>query len=189
MLAKSSLIYSVFFLLSTKSLQSAEGMPQFASESFPSQLFWLVLTFTSLYIFISFVILPRIRSNLRLRKNKISNDLDRAESIKNETEKIIEDYNKKIEDAKEKAHNQLKNSLKKANDELIVKLSELREQTDKKLKNAEKEIMSYKEKIEKEIDTTANNISEIILSKILNEGYNMHDINNIIKKSTSYSES
>ena len=189
MFVKSSLIYSIIFLLSTKSLQSAEGMPQFASESFPSQLFWLVITFTTLYFFISFVILPRIRSNIRLRKNKISNDLERAEHIKNKTEKIIEDYDKRIEDAKEKAQNQLKNSLKKANEELTVKLSELREQTDKKLQNAEKEILSYKDRIEKEIDTTANNISEIILSKILNEGYNMYDFNTVIKKSTSHTES
>ena len=101
MFAKSSLIYSIIFLLSTKSLQSAEGMPQFASESFPSQLFWLIITFSTLYFFISFVILPRIRSNIRLRKNKISNDLERAENIKNKTEEIVKDYDKRIEDAKE----------------------------------------------------------------------------------------
>ena len=188
MFAQNGIIYFIVFLFIIKSVQSAEGMPQFASESFPSQLFWLLITFSSLYFFISIIILPRIRANIRLRKNKISNDLERAANIKSQSEIMIEDYNKKIEEAKEKANAQLKNSLKKANEELTLKLSELSEQTAKKLKNAEKEIMSYKESIEKEINTTANNLSEIILSKILKEGYNINDISSIVNKLTSKPE-
>ena len=52
-------------------------MPQFNAETFPSQLFWLVITFVILYVCMSFIILPRIRDNIRLRKNKISNDISK----------------------------------------------------------------------------------------------------------------
>ena len=76
---KGKLLYFCLFLLSSNCL-SAEGMPQFNASSFNSQLFWLVLTFTALYLIITYLILPRIRENIRLRKNKIANDLDLIES-------------------------------------------------------------------------------------------------------------
>ena len=94
MFAQNGIIYFIVFLFIIKSVQSAEGMPQFASESFTSQLFWLLITFSSLYFFISIIILPRIRANIRLRKNKISNDLERAANITSQSEIMFEDYNK-----------------------------------------------------------------------------------------------
>ena len=78
---KGKLLYFCLFLLSSNCL-TAEGMPQFNAKSFNSQLFWLIITFTALYLIITYFILPRIRENIRLRKNKIANDLERAENIK-----------------------------------------------------------------------------------------------------------
>ena len=85
---KGKLLCFVFVLLSSNCL-AAEGMPQFNAKSFNSQLFWLIITFTALYITITYFILPRIRENIRLRKNKIANDLERAEKIKAEIEDMI----------------------------------------------------------------------------------------------------
>ena len=67
-------------------------MPQFNAASFPSQLFWLVVTFVLLYVCITFLILPRIRDNIRLRKNKIANDIERTELLKEQIEKTVQDY-------------------------------------------------------------------------------------------------
>ena len=85
---KGKFFCSSYFLLACNSF-AAEGMPQFNAKSFISQLFWLIITFTALYLIITYFILPRIRENIRLRKNKIANDLERAESIKEEIENII----------------------------------------------------------------------------------------------------
>ena len=72
---KGKLLYFCLFLLSSNCL-AAEGMPQFNAKSFNSQLFWLIITFTALYITITYFILPRIRENIRLRKNKIATNPD-----------------------------------------------------------------------------------------------------------------
>ena len=96
---KGKLLYFCLFLLSSNCL-TAEGMPQFNAKSFNSQLFWLIITFSALYITITYFILPRIRENIRLRKNKIANDLERAENIKAEIENIISQSNIKLEEAK-----------------------------------------------------------------------------------------
>ena len=66
-----ALIYVYVMLISSYSV-AAEGMPQFNAKSFNSQLFWLAVTFGLLYILVTYLILPRIRDNIRLRKNKIT---------------------------------------------------------------------------------------------------------------------
>ena len=102
---------SLIYLFYNKNLFSAEGMPQFNAETFPSQLFWLVATFAFLYVCMNFLVLPRIRDNIRLRKNKISNDIERAELLKEQIEKTIQEYDIKIMQAKNQAMEITKNAI------------------------------------------------------------------------------
>ncbi|MGF1608104.1 MAG: F0F1 ATP synthase subunit B' [Kiloniellales bacterium] len=83
-------------------------MPQFDPSSFPSQLFWLVLTFTALYLVLWRAVLPRISSVLEQRQEKIEDDLTRAEKLKAEAEEVLAAYNKALEDARAKAQADLK---------------------------------------------------------------------------------
>ena len=107
---KGKLLYFMIFLLSGNCL-SAEGMPQFNAKSFNSQLFWLTISFVTLYLIVTYFILPRIRENIRLRKNKIANDLERAEGIKVEIESMISQMNIKVEEAKNQAQKMIKESI------------------------------------------------------------------------------
>ena len=50
-------------------------MPQLNPEFFISQLFWLVLTFTFLFVFLWRISLPRISMALKKRENKINDDI------------------------------------------------------------------------------------------------------------------
>ena len=113
---KGKLLCFVLFVISSNCL-AAEGMPQFNAKSFSSQLFWLIITFATLYIIITYFILPRIRENIRLRKNKIANDLERAEIIKVEIENMISQSNIKFEEAKNQAKKIIKDSLLRSNKE------------------------------------------------------------------------
>ena len=109
-IVKGKLLYLILFLLSSNCL-SAEGMPQFNANSFNSQLFWLILTFAVLYLIIAYIILPRIRENIRLRKNKIANDLERAENIKKEIDDMVSQSNIKFEEAKAQVQKIIKDTL------------------------------------------------------------------------------
>ena len=163
-------------------LIAAEGMPQFNSKTFSSQLFWLILSFSILYLLVSFVLLPRIRENIRLRKNKISNDIERAEKIKNEIEKMTLMYNNKIEDAKNKAKNMVKKSLIKSANEYNDQLEIVKKQIDKKRTEAEEKIKSYRNDIEKTILTSAISISSVILSRLNYKQMSQEDLEVLIKK-------
>ena len=116
---KGKLLHFCLFLLSSNCL-AEEGMPQFNAKSFNSQLFWLIITFTALYLIITYLILPRVRENIRLRKNKIANDLERAENIKIEIEKMVTQSNLKFEEAKNHVQKTIKDTLKTTKDTLKV---------------------------------------------------------------------
>ena len=121
-------------------IAAAEGMPQFNSKTFSSQIFWLIVTFGILYFFITLMILPRIRENIRLRKNKISNNIERAESIKTDIEKMIKEYDIKIEEAKNKAKTMIKKALIKSANDYKNQLDLVKKQIAKKQLEAEQNI-------------------------------------------------
>ena len=162
---KGKLLYFCLFLLSSNCL-AAEGMPQFNAKSFNSQLFWLIITFTALYITITYFILPRIRENIRLRKNKIANDLERAENIKVEIENMISQSNIKLEEAKNQAQKMIKESMLRSNKEYDNQIDTIKKQIANMQIKAEKNITEYKKSLEKDIEKSTISLCAVILSKL-----------------------
>ena len=62
------------------------GLPQFDPSTYPSQIFWLLLTFGILYTVFSKKILPTLSNIIETRQNHIQGNLDTAEKLKNEAE-------------------------------------------------------------------------------------------------------
>ena len=162
---KGKLLYFCLFLLSSNCL-AAEGMPQFNAKSFNSQLFWLIITFTALYITITYFILPRIRENIRLRKNKIANDIERAENIKAEIENMISQSNIKLEEAKNQAQKMIKESILRSNKEYDNQIDTIKKQIANMQIKAEKNITEYKKSLEKDIEKSTISLCAVILSKL-----------------------
>ena len=81
-------------------LAAEAGMPQLDPKYWVSQAFWLILVFTTLYIAIAKFYLPKIKSNLDNRENKIKDDLDDANKFKEISESKMKEYEKILEDAK-----------------------------------------------------------------------------------------
>src|SRR3974390_1648371 len=63
--------------------------PPFDSHTFPSQLFWLTLTFVALYLLMSRVALPRIASILEDRRRHIGDHLAEAQRLKGQSDAAI----------------------------------------------------------------------------------------------------
>ena len=171
----------IFFLLASNTL-AAEGMPQFNSESFNSQLFWLTITFATLYIIITYFILPRIRENIRLRKNKIANDLERTEKIKVEIENMIVQSNIKFEEAKNQAQKIIKDSLLRSNKEYNNQIDSIKKQIANKQIETEAKIAEYKKNLEKDIHKSAITLCTVILSKLNFKGSTAEQIQEKLSK-------
>lgn len=83
-------------------------MPQFEPSTFASQLFWLAVTFTLLYVLVSRYAIPRLGEIMEQRQRTVEDDLDRAKQLKAETETSIRAYEKALADARSKAQELLR---------------------------------------------------------------------------------
>jgi F-type H+-transporting ATPase subunit b len=77
--------------------------PPFNSETYASQVVWLVIAFVALYVLLSRVALPRVAAIFAARSGKMQADLDAAERLRLESEAAIEAYEKALADARAKA--------------------------------------------------------------------------------------
>lgn len=76
-------------------------MPQLdaASSLFISQLFWLAVSFALLYLLLSRVLLPPLTGIMQQRKDTVSGDILRAQTLKEEAEQAREQYERTVADA------------------------------------------------------------------------------------------
>jgi F-type H+-transporting ATPase subunit b len=86
---------------------AAEGeakLPQLDIQTYPSQIFWLIVSFIVLYFLVSKIAVPRISDVLEERQERIADDLDKAETLKKESEQVRAEYEKALAEARDKAH-------------------------------------------------------------------------------------
>ena len=86
-----------------KAATEAAGMPQLEFSTFPNQIFWLVITLVVIYLILSRVALPRIGSILTDRQNTITNDIAKAEELKQQAHEAEEAYNRALAEARAEA--------------------------------------------------------------------------------------
>ncbi len=79
---------------------TASGLPQLNLESFPSQIFWLVVTLVILYLLFSRVVLPRVGGVIEERHDAVEDDLDRTADYKRRAEEAEKSYQKALSDAR-----------------------------------------------------------------------------------------
>ena len=134
-----SIFLNFFF---TKKILAAEsgGMPQLNPEFWVSQIFWLTLTFGILYVVLSKLILPKISSNLELRKSQIQENIEAAEKQRESSEAKIKEYDEIILKSKLEAKNIFREAREKVIRDINSKQNVLDKQIDEEIQKAEKEI-------------------------------------------------
>tara|TARA_B100000809_G_scaffold102190_1_gene100771 strand:+ start:721 stop:1212 length:492 start_codon:yes stop_codon:yes gene_type:complete len=78
-------------------------MPQLEASTFISQLFWLAITFVGLYLVMWKVVIPRVADVLRDRQERLDDDLEKAEALRNEAASVLEAYEKTVADGRARA--------------------------------------------------------------------------------------
>jgi F-type H+-transporting ATPase subunit b len=79
------------------------GMPQLDVSTFPSQLFWLAVTFIILYVLMKRLALPKVETAITARRNRLDDDLARAAQFKSEAEATLAAYQQALAEARANA--------------------------------------------------------------------------------------
>ncbi|MGE0251267.1 MAG: F0F1 ATP synthase subunit B' [Dongiaceae bacterium] len=149
-------------------------MPQLDFATFPSQLFWLVVSFTLLYLLMTYVALPRMGKLLDARSSRIRADLDRAEQLKAEADSISHSYQASVTRAREEANKLLQAARDEASAKFTVRQGELARNLDAKIKQAESSIEDAKAKARQEVEAMAETLAQDLVKQLLKESNHNH---------------
>jgi len=154
----------IFFIYMSSAAYAAEtvGMPQLDPKSWVPQIFWLILTFGFLYVVIAKIVYPRLSESIEQRNDYISDLVDEAKKLTEQTDKLNKQYKDFIKDSNHKAQEIIANERKKLNIEFNKKQDELNDKISQITVEAEKEINTFK----------LNSIDQIkVISKSLTEQF------------------
>jgi F-type H+-transporting ATPase subunit b len=79
------------------------GFPPFQSQTFASQLIWLVVAFVLLYGLMAKWALPRVGAIIENRQKRISGDIADAGKLKQQSDEAVAAYEKALADARARA--------------------------------------------------------------------------------------
>jgi len=167
-------------LLPNQAFSSEAGMPQLNPEFWAAQIFWLVLIFSSLYLVVWKIFLPKITYSIENRKSKVVNDLNETKKLKDDAEKKLERYNLIIENSKKEAKKIIEDSRKKLDRDIESKKQKFNIEIEKELVSAEKEIIDLKKSSILNIKNIAADISGEIINQIINTEVNKSNVSAIV---------
>ena len=173
------------FTISEAYLLAAEaGMPQLDPTYWASQAFWLILIFTLLYLALSNLFIPKIKDNIDSRENKIKDDLDEAQKLKNLAEKKLKEYEQSIENVKKEAQKIIFESKNELNAQLQSKKKEFDKEIENEIKTAEKEIEILKKESLNNISKISEEMASKVIEQISGEPMNQSSVKAAILEST-----
>ncbi len=129
-------------------------MPQLDFSVFPSQAFWLLISFMLMWLIMAKMIVPKITDILNRRQRKIDDYLSAAAEFKQTAEDILEKY----EQALHQANAQAAEYLRKAAEDLDKKTAEREEETSRRLVEM---LAESEKKIEEDRRLTIDKIEKI----------------------------
>ena len=174
-----NLIFLSFLSVEAYAAESG-GMPQLNPEFWVSQIFWLILTFGTLLIALSKLILPKISANLESRKSQILENIEAAEKQRKESEFKIKEFDDLVAKSKIEAKNILAQAREKVQKDISSKRESLEKQLDEEIKKAEDEISALRKNAPEKINKIAIDTSSELVKKLIGADVNASSISAIV---------
>ena len=174
-----SIFFNLFYFKEVFAAESG-GMPQLNPEFWISQIFWLTLTFGVLYVILSKLILPKISSNLELRKSQIQDNIEAADKRRESSEAKLKEYDNIVLKSKSDAKNILGDAKENALKEINAKRKTIEKQIDEEIEKAQQEINVLKKSAPEKINKIAKEMASEILKKLIGSEINNSSISAIV---------
>ncbi len=148
--------------------QAAGGsFPPFDGSTFPSQILWLVITFGLFYLFMQRVVLPRIGSILETRRDRIAQDLNEANRLKEEADQAFATYEQELAEARGKAHEIAQAARDAAKADADTERANIEAEMTERIEKAEAEIATVTQKALAEVDNIAADTTATIVTHLI----------------------
>ena len=178
-------LFLSIFLFSAVNAAEKVGMPQLDTEFWISQIFWLAITFSILFVLLSKFILPKISANLEIRKSLILENISTAEKKREESESKIKEYNEIIKKSKNEAKNLMNQAKKKLMKDINQKKETLEKDLTNEIQKVEIEIQEFRNKAPEKINKIAVETSTDLLQQLIGADVNSSSISTIVNDLSS----
>lgn len=142
-------------------------MPQLDPTWFASQIFWLAITFLTLFIILSRIILPPLMGIMTQRKETVEGDLSTAQTMKAQAAEAKELYERTLAEARARSQQLLNDAMQEQKVRAEQAGKELENQISKKLSDAESRIHAKKNELMTALTPAASELAQLIVTKLV----------------------
>ena len=148
-----------------KADETKAGLPQLDFNTYPSLIFWSVVSLILGYLLMKYLVTPNIKSILNNRETNIQNDLVKAKTSSQETEKIKENIINSQSELRSRSQSIINQALSEAKQYIINNEKDINQKLNEKVEKAEKKIVDTQKLV---INEVINNAEELTIKVVQN---------------------
>ena len=184
MLYFTKLFLTSIFIINVETVIASEaktGLPQLDLNTYPSLMFWSIISLIIGFALMKYLVTPNIKSILNSRETSIQNDLVKAKTSNQESEKIRQSIIKSQEDIKSKSQKIISEAILESNQSIEKKEKEISAKLELKVSEAEKKIIDTQNTVINDVINVAEEITADVVRKFTDIKYDKSNVKKAIK--------
>jgi F-type H+-transporting ATPase subunit b len=151
------------------------GFPPFKTETFPSQLFWLTVTFAFLFVVLWRVAGPAISGTIAARRQRINDDIAEAQKARGDADRASAAYQTALAGARARAQALADDNRKTVGVEIDAAKAKADEDAQKALSQAEQQIVQARDAARAHVTKAAQDAAAAIVQRLIGETVSADD--------------
>ena len=184
MLYFTKLFFTSIFIINVETVIASEentGLPQLDLNTYPSLMFWSIISLIIGFALMKYLVTPNIKSILNSRETSIQNDLVKAKTSNQESEKIKQSIIKSQEDIKSKSQKIISDAILESKQSIEKKEKEISAKLELKVSEAEKKIIDTQNTVINDVINVAEEITADVVKKFTDIKYDKSNVKKAIK--------
>jgi len=144
-------------------------MPQLDLSTFTPQLFWLAISFATLYLFTAYVTMPRIQKILESRRLHIESSIGRADELKAQAGLIRQEFEAFLNTARSQAHDNVMHMIHKVAVTSTQRKNDLNSIMVDRIQSSEAQILRRKAQALDDIKNIAETVAIQAVEKLIDQ--------------------
>ena len=155
-----------------QAVEGKGGLPQLDFNTYPSLVFWSVVSLIIGYVMMKYLVTPNKKSILNNRETNIQNDLVKAKTSSQETEKIKENIINSQKELKSRSQLIVNQALSETKQAIEKKETDINQKLNEKVVKAEQQIMETQKLVIKEVIDNAEELTAKVIQSLTDLKYN-----------------
>ena len=188
MLYFTKLFLTSIFIINVETVIASEaktGLPQLDLNTYPSLMFWSIISLIIGFALMKYLVTPNIKSILNSRETSIQNDLVKAKTSNQESEKIKQSIIKSQEDIKSKSQKIISDAILESKQSIEKKEKEISAKLELKVSEAEKKIIDTQNTVINDVINVAEEITADVVKKFTDIKYDKSNVKKAIKQASN----